>query len=152
MTSRRIAVRGIIFKDGKLLAQQTKRPEGEEVHDYWCTPGGGLESGESLHEGLHREMIEETGIAPKIGKLLFIQQYGSSSGQEFLEFFFHIENADDYMEIDLTATSHGEIEIERVEFIHPAKQNVLPDFLQALDIRGHIDSHRSVLIHNYFDN
>lgn len=150
MVKRRIAVRGIIFKDGKILAQQTKRPEGEEVYDYWCTPGGGLEAGESLHEGLHREMIEETGIAPRIGKLLFIQQYGNRAEQEFLEFFFHIENAEDYGEIDLAATTHGELEIENVEFIIPSRQNLLPAFLQTQDMQDCIGN-GSILIYNYLE-
>lgn len=148
MTKRRIAVRGIIFKDGKVLGQQTKHPEGEEVHDYWCTPGGGLEAGESLYEGLHREMIEETGITPRIGKLLFVQQYGNGAEQEFLEFFFHIENADDYEEINLAATSHGELEIARVDFIDPSKQNLLPAFLQTIAIDKHITTHLPILIYN----
>ena len=152
MTKRRIAVRGIIFKDGKVLGQQTKRPEGKEVHDYWCTPGGGLETGESLHEGLHREMIEETGTVPRIGKLLFVQQYGNPAEQEFLEFFFHIENANDYEEIDLTATSHGELEIARVDFIDPTKQNLLPAFLQTIAIDEHITTYVPILIYNELSN
>lgn len=148
MNTRRIAVRGIIFKDGKVLGQQTKRPEGEEVHDWWCTPGGGLEVGESLHEGLHREMIEETGIAPQIGKLLFVQQYGNPAEQEFLEFFFHIENAEDYEEIDLAATSHGELEIAKVDFIDPKKHNLLPAFLQTIAVDEHVTAHLPILIYN----
>ncbi|HMH70374.1 MAG TPA: NUDIX domain-containing protein, partial [Candidatus Saccharimonadales bacterium] len=92
---RRVSVRGIIFKDGRMLAQQLKPGSDGKVRDYWCTPGGGLEANESLHDGLHREMIEETGIAPKIGKLLFIQQFAERE-TEFLEFFFHIENPEDY--------------------------------------------------------
>jgi uncharacterized protein with ACT and thioredoxin-like domain len=51
-------------------------------------------------------MIEETGIAPKIGKLLFIQQFDDGE-KEHLEFFFHIENVEDYEIVDLEATSHG---------------------------------------------
>lgn len=148
MTKRRIAVRGIIFKDGKMLAQQTNPGENEEVHDYWCTPGGGLEAGESLHQGLHREMIEETGIAPRIGKLLFVQQYGNPADREFLEFFFHIENAEDYEEIDLSTTSHGELEIAKVGFIDPAKHNLLPAFLQTIAVEKHITTHLPILIYN----
>jgi 8-oxo-dGTP pyrophosphatase MutT (NUDIX family) len=148
MNTRRIAVRGIIFKDGKMLAQQTHPGKGEEVRNYWCTPGGGLEAGESLHEGLHREMIEETGIAPQIGKLLFVQQYGNPTEQEFLEFFFHIENAQDYEEIDLTATSHGELEIARVDFIDPKKHNLLPAFLQTIAVDKHVTTHLPILIYN----
>ncbi|MCD8349196.1 MAG: NUDIX domain-containing protein [Planctomycetaceae bacterium] len=31
--------------------------------DYWGVPGGGVEPGESPHEGALRELLEETGIA-----------------------------------------------------------------------------------------
>lgn len=83
MESRRIAVRGIAFEDGKLFA--VKHKEKMVPSDFWAIPGGGLDPGESLEDGLHREMIEEMGVAPKIGKLLFIQQYRSEK-REFLEF------------------------------------------------------------------
>lgn len=135
---RRVNVRGIIFKDGKLLAQQLTPGSNGEARDYWCTPGGGIDDGESLYEGLHREMIEETGIAPKIGKLLFIQQFYDGE-KEQLEFFFHIENPEDYDEIDLVATSHGLAEVSTVDFIDPKTLNVLPVFLTTLDIQSYVD-------------
>ncbi len=130
---RRITVRGIIFKDNELLAQQLLPGEDGVEKEYWCTPGGGLEEGESLHEGLRREMIEETGITPTIGQLLFIQQYQDTE-REFLEFFFHIKNAMDYEVIDLASTSHGPLEIKNVEFVSPKKYTILPAFLQTIDI------------------
>lgn len=144
---RRINVRGIIYKNGTLLAQQLKPGSDEAVRDYWCTPGGGLEFGESLHEGLHREMIEETGVTPKIGALLFVQQFHDGT-KEQLEFFFHIENPDDYDNIDLSATSHGEAEISKVAFIHPGRHTVLPAFLTNIDIQAHIDTPQPVRIDN----
>lgn len=144
-TPRRINVRGIIFKDGTLLAQQLTLGSDGIIRDYWCTPGGGLDDGESLHAGLHREMIEETGIAPKIGKLLFIQQFHDGK-KEQLEFFFHIENPDDYVTIDLAATSHGEAEITAVEFIDPTTANLLPNFLTKINIHQHVDSPLPVFI------
>lgn len=138
-TPRRVNVRGIIFKDGKLLAQQLTPGSDGIVRDYWCTPGGGINDGESLHEGLHREMIEETGIAPAIGKLLFIQQFHDGS-KEQLEFFFHIENPDDYETIDLVATSHGLKEIAAVAFVDPTAVALLPKFLSSIDIDAYIRS------------
>ena len=135
---RRINVRAIIFKDGKLLAQQLTPGSDGKTRDYWCTPGGGIDDGESLYDGLHREMIEETGIAPKIGKLLFIQQFHDGE-KEQLEFFFHIENPEDYETIDLEATSHGVAEITKVDFIDPATSNILPAFLRTLDVQSYID-------------
>ncbi|HEU5121693.1 MAG TPA: NUDIX domain-containing protein [Candidatus Saccharimonadales bacterium] len=137
MTERRVTVRGIVFKDKKILAQQLQ-PDADGIErDYWCTPGGGLEAGESLYQGLHREMIEETGIAPKIGKLLFIQQYRDEN-KEYLEFFFLIKNPEDYHTIDLAATSHGELEVKHVDFIDPEKHRILPAFLQTTDIEQYI--------------
>jgi ADP-ribose pyrophosphatase YjhB (NUDIX family) len=147
METRRVATRGIIFKDGKLLCQRLKTYRHQEV-SYWCTPGGGLDHSESLHAGLHREMIEETGIAPKIGKLLFVQQFSEDGLKEQMEFFFHIENPEDYFSIDLSSTSHGLIEVEHVEFIDPKSENILPAFLQKIDIETAINTHRPVLIYN----
>jgi ADP-ribose pyrophosphatase YjhB (NUDIX family) len=147
METRRVATRGIIFKDGKLLCQQLKAYRRDEV-PFWCTPGGGLDIGESLHEGLHREMIEETGIAPKIGRLLFVQQFSEDGQKEQMEFFFHIENPEDYHTIDLSSTTHGVAEIEHVEFIDPRSETILPAFLQNIDIQSHIEAPQPILIHN----
>lgn len=132
-TPRRVNVRGIIFKNGELLCQQLTPGDDGIVRNYWCTPGGGLEDGESLHEGLHREMIEETGVTPQIGKLLFVQQFHDGK-KEQLEFFFHIENSEDFKQIDLSETTHGEAEITNVEFIDPRSHHVLPALLQTIDI------------------
>lgn len=144
-TSRRVNVRGIIFKDGKLLAQQLTPGSDGKARDYWCTPGGGIDEGESLHDALHREMIEETGIVPKIGKLLFIQQFHDGT-KEQLEFFFHIENPQDYETIDLAATSHGLAEIRNVAFINPATTTIMPAFLKTLNIQFYLETTQPVRV------
>lgn len=147
MPERRIATRGIIEKNGRILAVKHKDTNGDEV-DYWAIPGGGLDPLESLHDGLTREMIEETGITPQLGQLLFVQQYGDSS-REYLEFFFHITNANDYGSIDLSKTSHGTLEIARCEFIDPQTENILPKFLQSTDITQVITASSPTHIANY---
>ena len=143
---RRIAVRGIITKNGLIFAQKLKKLEG--ASDYWCTPGGGLDDGESLEQGLAREMIEETGVMPIIGELLFVQQFFDGT-REQLEFFYHIKNNEDYELIDLAATTHGTIEIAEYGFIDPTKENILPKFLQSTAISDYIDSPQPPLIMNY---
>ncbi len=132
MQTRRVTVRGIIVKNGQLFAQKLKTEDGGSA-DYWCIPGGGVDPNESILAALHREMIEETGVTPEVGRLLYIQQYANSD-REFLEFFFHVKNADDYETIDLAATSHGEAEVAECGFVDPARENILPEFLQRRDI------------------
>ena len=149
MTTRRTNVRGIIYRDGHMLLTKQRDDNGDEATN-WATFGGGLDPQESLIEGLHREMIEETGIAPKIGRLLFIQQFAdpNDKAKEHLEFFFHIENTEDYEVIDLAATTHGFTEIARAEFIDPAAHPVLPVFLTEIDVKDYVENERPIFIYN----
>ena len=152
---RRVNVRGIIVNEkGQLFAVKHRTHEGHES-DYWATPGGGLDTGEPLLDGLSREMVEETGVKPKIGKLLFMQQYVGErrTGEkiEGMELFFHIENTADYEgDIDLSAASHG-FELTRVDFIDPVKNDVLPSFLRTIDIKNCIENDLPVHIVNNFN-
>lgn len=135
--NRRVAVRGVITRDGKILAVRLKKYAGratDDANDYWCTPGGGVDVGEPLLPALEREMIEELGVKPVIGKLLYVQQFVHGDTEQ-MEFFFHITNAADYAAVDLSKTTHGLVEIETVDFIDPAANRVLPQFLteQLLD-------------------
>lgn len=146
---RRVSVRGIIFKDGKLLCVRHRENDGTSKNNY-ATPGGGLEENEALIDGIQREMIEETGIAPKVGKLLFIQQFNSPYGFETLDFFFHIENPEAYEAIDLTKTTHGEKELAEIKFIDPKTEPLLPTFLTKLDLAHHIAVDGPVMVVDNF--
>lgn len=137
---RRVNVRGIIVSDqGEIFCQQLTAHNGKG-RNFWCTPGGGLKCGESLLDGLRREIIEETGIKPEIGKLLFIQQFAESGEQsahgpnEQLEFFFLITNWQDYRHIDLEQTSHGVKEVARCGFVDPKTTRILPSYLTEIDL------------------
>ena len=145
MDKRRIGVRAIIFKDGGLLANKFHEEGGESAH--WATPGGGLEPHEGLVEGLIREIIEETGVTPHIGRLLFVQQFrsGRLDRDEELEFFFHITNPEDFVSIDLNATTHGASELTKMEFIAPTEY-LLPQFLQTIDIDSYISEQKPVFL------
>lgn len=125
---RRVAVLGVVVHDGKLLCVKHKSYNKPRTEDFWCIPGGGVDDNEALQDALNREMIEEIGIKPDIGGLLYIQQF-KDSGREHLEFFFHITNPKDYLNIDLSKSTHGEVEIAKIDFIDPSKSNVLPKFL-----------------------
>jgi 8-oxo-dGTP diphosphatase len=49
----------LIFEEGKiLLVERGKEP----LKGYWSIPGGIVETGEKLEEGIRREVAEETGL------------------------------------------------------------------------------------------
>lgn len=147
---RRIGVRGIIYTDNKLLCVKLKDPRA--TRGMWIIPGGGLDSGEPLEAGLRREMIEETGITPEIGRLLFVQQFAGTNKQgeprEELEFFFHIINPADYKVIALSGTTHGEVELAAVEWIDPATATILPEFLTTIDLAEYTTTDKPVFMWN----
>ena len=149
MTNRRINVRGVIYRDHKILAVKHRKTNGTEA-DYWAIPGGGLDPLESLHDGVRRELLEETGIDAKVGKLLFVQQLSSGKNgfNVELELFFHIENPDDFHTIDLTKTSHGVSEIARIEFIDPKTEYILPTLFSSLNIHQYIETPMPAYIHD----
>ena len=78
MTKKTIVVRcrGIILHDGKLLVVRHKGNA-----DYAALPGGRLEWGEDVVECIRREIVEELGVEPVIGRLLYINNY-SEEGQQ----------------------------------------------------------------------
>jgi ADP-ribose pyrophosphatase YjhB (NUDIX family) len=43
--------------------------------DFWCPPGGGLQFGESVTEGLTREFLEETHTQIEVGEILFVNEF-----------------------------------------------------------------------------
>ncbi len=133
---RKIKVRGIAVLDGKLLCLKLKPYPGSahSERDFWCLPGGGVDEGESLLDAFRREMVEELGVEPKVGRLLYVQQF-SHRNTDFTEFLFLVENPEDYQNIDLTKTTHGTIEIEQVAFVDPKANTVLPEFLAADNLR-----------------
>jgi ADP-ribose pyrophosphatase YjhB (NUDIX family) len=133
---RRIAVRAIIEKDGKLLlAKLTGYNDGsDKPNEYWCTFGGGVDPGEPLEKAVIREVIEETGITPAVGPLLFVQQYKEEdNSMEHIEFFFLVNNTSDFMDIDLSKTTHGIEEIAEMAFVDPKYAYILPTFLKDID-------------------
>ena len=130
-----------MLHEGKLLCARLK-PYKEHLrrdNSYWCLPGGGLDEVEALVAGATREMLEETGITPVVGNLLYVQQF-THDKKDYLEFFFHITNSEDYLHIDLSKTTHGLEEIEEIGFVDPASTHILPEFLKTEALEEHAAS------------
>ena len=62
-----VGVGGVVFIDGRVVLVKRRH---EPLAGQWSLPGGAIELGETLHEGLRRELREEIGIETKIGPLV----------------------------------------------------------------------------------
>ena len=62
-----VGVGGVVFVDGRVLIIKRRF---EPLAGRWSLPGGALEVGETLAEGLAREMKEETGLDVEVGPVV----------------------------------------------------------------------------------
>jgi len=143
--STRIAVRAIIMQKDTLLCVKLKAYHGIPRDDFWCLPGGGVDEGEALIPALKREMIEETGVTPEIGALLYVHQFSDGNAPN-LEFFFHVTNAEDYLMVDTSQTTHGEEEIAELDFVDPKTTYILPTFLSKDDLAEKISNGPTTIV------
>ena len=78
-----VRVTGILIENDKILILQQRLSESRS----WSLPGGRLERGETLEQGLKREIKEETGLDVHIEKLLYLCDV-NSSGNTILHITF----------------------------------------------------------------
>jgi len=144
---RRVIVRGVVYKDGRLLVVRRKSSQ-----EHWSLPGGSLVNTEGLEYGLRREFMEEMGVEAEVGRLLFVQQfYHYGWNNERLELFFLVENVEDFVGVSLAGTTHGEEEIAEIGWVDPqATEGLLPEFLSEVDIEDYMENVRAVLVRSSF--
>ncbi|MGA8367601.1 MAG: NUDIX hydrolase [Candidatus Acidiferrales bacterium] len=62
-----VGVGGVVISDGRALLV---RRGGQPLKGRWSIPGGMLETGETLYEGVRRELAEETGLEVRVVELI----------------------------------------------------------------------------------
>ncbi len=96
-----VRCRAIILHNDKLFVV-SHTPE----KTFYALPGGHLEWGENIKECLKREIVEELGVDPKLGRLLYIHNCLDGLGKQSIEFFFEITNGDDYVDLTKLSGTH----------------------------------------------
>ena len=88
----RIRVAGIIkIENGFALMHRKNVKKRKDIQEYYTFPGGGLEKGETLEEGVIREIKEEFGINVKVIKKLYEMESEKFNQKEY---FFLCEYID----------------------------------------------------------
>ena len=107
MATPRVAA-GVLFRDARgrvLLVKPTYK-------DGWDIPGGYVEPGESPKQAAHREVLEELGIEPPIGRLLVVDWAPHPSEGDKVLFIFDGGHVSDSVHPPVSAAD----EIETVRF------------------------------------
>lgn len=67
----RNSAKAVIIQNGKILLTKNVDQEGF----FYLLPGGGVEKGETLHQALKRECLEEIGVEVVPQDLIFLREY-----------------------------------------------------------------------------
>jgi 8-oxo-dGTP pyrophosphatase MutT (NUDIX family) len=121
-------VAGVAYRSGAVLLQRVDGMDG------WFLPGGRVEMSEAATVALAREIGEELGVEPQIGKLLWVvENFFTLDGRNFHELGLYFA-----MELPETVPTHGEFRVVEpnqtlwnrwIPLAELAHQQVVPKFL-----------------------
>ncbi|MCU0821566.1 MAG: NUDIX hydrolase [Spirochaetes bacterium] len=125
--STRIRVAAVIVEKEKLLLIAHKK-----MNDvYWLLPGGGVKYGESLHEALKREAMEELGIKVNICRPVLICDSVDPVGKRhILNICFYCSREDGEYKLGSDKRLHGfgffsSDDISRLQVFPPIKEELI---------------------------
>ncbi len=96
----KIAVSAFIVKENSILILK-RRDDETFLPGVWEVPGGGIDQGETIEQGVIRETQEEAGIAATVGPLFGYFEYVDGYGQKTvnLNFLCSMKNAQQQVDV-----------------------------------------------------
>jgi ADP-ribose pyrophosphatase YjhB (NUDIX family) len=112
-----IGCSAIIFSEGREKILLTRRTD----NGRWCLPGGAMEAGESLMEGCAREVMEETGLQVKVGRLIAVYstphrilEYADGNRRQLVSHSFEVEVIGGALTLSDETTEFGYFTVEEI--------------------------------------
>lgn len=90
-----VRCRAVIMHEDELLV--VKHPHNMT---FAALPGGHLEWGEDPRECLRREIVEELGIEPILGRLLYVNTFMDGANKQPFEFFIEVTNGKEFKDAE----------------------------------------------------
>ena len=110
-----IGVGGVVISDGRVLLV---RRGGPPLQGRWSIPGGSLEVGETLIEGVQRELAEETGIDVRVRTLIEVFERIDRDASGKLQYHFVVL---DYLCEATQGTARAGSDVTEVAWAAPAE-------------------------------
>jgi 8-oxo-dGTP diphosphatase len=129
-----IGVHGVIVGEGGRLLLLRRAPAMLYRPGHWDLPGGHLTLNEDIHECLHREIAEETGLAVQLGPLLGLNK---ASDGPYVQMIFSCRPRESPRELRLRPHEH-----DAAQWITLAELRQLPrliPYLSSILSRGILD-------------
>jgi 8-oxo-dGTP diphosphatase len=137
----RNSAKAIIINDDKVLLTKNQDHEGY----FYLFPGGGQEHGETIHDALIRECMEEIGREVKVGELLHVREY-IGKNHEHSSFDFDIHQVEYYFTCHIvnavanpTTPTNPDSHQVGIEWIHI--NDLLEYRIYPKELRKHIIKH-----------
>ncbi len=96
-----VRARAVIMHEDELLV--VKHPHNTT---FAALPGGHLEWGEDPRECLRREILEELGIEPILGRLLYVNTFMDGAHKQPFEFFIEVTNGKEFKQTKKFVGTH----------------------------------------------
>ena len=108
----------IIYGETKDYVLLTRRTD----NGRWCLPGGGMDPGESAAEACAREVVEETGLIVRVGKLVGVYTtpnmvivYADGNRIQPVAFSFEAEEIGGELGLSDETTEYGSFSLEEMK-------------------------------------